>query len=122
MAGITGAAPGPTTVTDETFEREVLASALPVLVEFGADWCGPCRMLAPVLAGIAEETAGALKIVALDVDTNPATQSAYAVLSVPTLMVFRGGEPVKAVVGARSKHRLLQEIAEVVPVTPGTAG
>ncbi|MEU9115700.1 thioredoxin [Streptomyces sp. NPDC048483] len=101
-------------VTDETFEAEVLRSALPVLVDFTAGWCPSCRMIAPVLAEMATEEAGRLKIVQLDVDSNPVTQSTYAVLSIPTLMVFRAGEPVKSLVGARPKRRLQQELADVV--------
>lgn len=102
------------TVTDDTFAQEVLASDLPVLVDFTAAWCAPCRMIAPVLAEIAVEEADRLRIVQLDVDTNPATQAAYGVLSMPTLMLFRGGEPVKALVGARPKRKLLQELSDVV--------
>jgi thioredoxin 1 len=102
------------TVTDETFAEEVLKAGLPVLVEFTADWCGPCRQIEPVLEAVAQEEEGRLKVVQLDVDTNPGTQSAYGVLSMPTLMVFRDGEPVKSMVGARPKRRLLQELAEVL--------
>lgn len=103
-----------TTVTDETFDEEVLKADLPVLVEFTADWCGPCRQIEPVLEEVARDKEGRLKVVQLDVDTNPGTQSAYGVLSMPTLMVFRGGEPVKSMVGARPKRRLMQELAEVL--------
>jgi len=99
-------------VTDETFASEVLGSGFPVLVDFTADWCPPCRMLAPVLADVAREQQGRLKVVTVDVDANPATQAAYGVLSMPTLMVFQGGEPVKSLVGARPKRRLLQELEE----------
>ncbi|MFE6973828.1 thioredoxin [Streptomyces sp. NPDC057682] len=102
-------------VTDETFDGEVLEEALPVLVEFTADWCGPCRQLAPVLGAVAGEESGRLKVVRIDVDHNPETTARYAVLSTPTLMVFRGGEPVKSMVGARPKRRLLQELEDVLP-------
>ncbi|MGA5701936.1 thioredoxin [Peterkaempfera bronchialis] len=102
------------TVTDADFAAEVLAAEPPVLVEFTAAWCGPCRMLAPVLAEIAREEAGRLRVAVLDVDANPETTATYGVLSMPTLMVFRGGEPVRSLVGARPKRRLLQEIADVV--------
>ncbi|GJF29110.1 thioredoxin [Kitasatospora sp. NE20-6] len=105
-------------VTDATFAAEVLAADGPVLVEFTADWCPPCRMLAPVLADVAREEAGRIRIVQVDVDTNPETQARYGVLSMPTLVVFRGGEPVKTMVGARAKARLLRELADVLPSGP----
>ncbi|MBU6530263.1 thioredoxin family protein [Streptomyces sp. NPDC057245] len=101
-------------VTDADFGTEVLGSELPVLVEFTADWCPPCRQMAPVLAALAEEEAGRLRVVQLNVDRNPATTNAYRVLSMPTFMVFREGEPVKSMVGARAKRRLLAELADVV--------
>ncbi|MFF9621308.1 thioredoxin [Streptomyces griseosporeus] len=101
-------------VTDADFAAEVLGSERPVLVEFTADWCGPCRQLAPVLSSIAAEHGERLRIVQLDVDRNPGTALAYNVLSMPTLMVFQGGEPVKSMVGARPKRRLLEELADVL--------
>ncbi|GGQ79568.1 thioredoxin family protein [Kitasatospora griseola] len=101
-------------VTDQDFASEVLGAKGPVLVEFTADWCPPCRQLAPVLVEVAEEQAGRLKVVALDVDRNPETQAAYGVLSMPTLMVFRGGEPVRSMVGARAKARLLRELDDLL--------
>jgi thioredoxin 1 len=107
-------AAGVAEVTDADFETEVLGSELPVLVEFTADWCGPCRQLAPVLSDIAAEEGERLKVVQLDVDANPGTTIAYGVMAMPTLMVFRDGEPVKSMVGARSKRRLLAELADVL--------
>ncbi|GHH44798.1 thioredoxin [Streptomyces candidus] len=101
-------------VTDANFDEVVLKSDLPVLVEFGADWCGPCRQIAPVLKALADEERDRLKIVQLDVDTSPGTAAAYGVLAAPTLMVFRGGEPVRSIVGTRPKRRLLQELEGVV--------
>ncbi|WP_042384689.1 thioredoxin [Streptacidiphilus melanogenes] len=101
-------------VTDADFDARVLASGLPVLVEFTADWCPPCRMMAPVLAELAAERAGELHVLALDVDANPRTQSRYGVLSMPTLMLFRDGEPVWTAVGARAKRRLGQEVTEAL--------
>ncbi|MFD8919278.1 thioredoxin [Streptomyces sp. NPDC059569] len=101
-------------VTDTDFDEEVLKAGLPVLVEFTADWCGPCRQLAPVLSAVAGEQAGRLKVVQLDVDSNPEVTARYGVLAMPTMMVFRAGEPVKSMVGARPKRKLLQELEEVV--------
>lgn len=105
---------GVSVITDATFAEEVLEAELPVLVEFTASWCPPCRMIAPVLAEIAREEAHRLKVVELDVDQNPGTTAAYGVLSMPTLMVFRAGEPVRSMVGARPKRRLLEELADVI--------
>ncbi|MFI6561969.1 thioredoxin [Streptomyces sp. NPDC050534] len=101
-------------VTDEDFTAEVIRSDLPVLVEFTADWCPPCRQMAPVLRALATEEADRLKVVQLNVDSNPETTNAYKVLSMPTFMVFRGGEPVRSMVGARPKRRLLEELADVL--------
>lgn len=101
-------------VTDATFTGEVLGADLPVLVEFTADWCPPCRQLAPVLSAVAAEEGDRIRVVQLDVDTNPETTAAYGVLSMPTLIVFRGGEPVRSMVGSRSKRRLLQELEDVI--------
>jgi thioredoxin 1 len=110
----TASAHAVSSVTDTTFAAEVLASPLPVLVDFTADWCPPCRMIAPVLAEVAAERGDALKVVSLNVDENPETQAAYGVLAMPTLMLFRGGEPVRTLVGARPKRRLLNELADVL--------
>jgi thioredoxin 1 len=101
-------------VTDADFEAEVIGADLPVLVEFTADWCPPCRQIAPVLSAVAVEEGDRLKVVQLDVDTNPETTNAYGVLSMPTLIVFRDGQPVKSMVGARAKRRLLEELADVL--------
>jgi thioredoxin len=107
-------AEGVAAVTDADFDAEVLGADRPVLVEFTADWCGPCRQLAPVLSALASEETDRLKVVQLDVDTNPEITTRYGVLSMPTLMVFREGEPVKSMVGARPKRRLLQELEDVI--------
>ncbi|MER5709411.1 thioredoxin domain-containing protein [Streptomyces sp. NPDC042898] len=101
-------------VTDADFAREVLAAELPVLVKFTAEWCGPCRQLKPVLGAIATEEAARLRIVEIDVDRNPETTLKYGILGTPTLMVFRSGEPVKSLIGARPKRRLLQELEDVL--------
>ncbi|MFC0496667.1 thioredoxin family protein [Streptomyces mutabilis] len=103
-----------TEVTDAEFGTRVLGSELPVLVEFTADWCPPCRQMAPVLGAVAAEEAGRLRVMQLNVDRNPATTNAYKVLSMPTFMVFRDGEPVKSMVGSRPKRRLLEELADIV--------
>ncbi|MFD0213212.1 thioredoxin family protein [Streptomyces hirsutus] len=107
-------AKGVTEVTDADFVTEVIGADLPVLVEFTADWCPPCRQMAPVLSALAAEQGGRLKVVQLDVDANPATTHAYKVLSMPTFMVFRDGEPLRSMVGARPKRRLLEELGEVI--------
>ncbi|WP_308374117.1 MULTISPECIES: thioredoxin domain-containing protein [unclassified Streptomyces] len=101
-------------VTDADFGAEVLGADRPVLVEFTADWCPPCRQMGPVLSALAAEEGERLKIVQLDVDANPETTHAYRVLSMPTFVVFRAGEPVKSMVGARPERRLLQELSDVL--------
>lgn len=101
-------------VTDADFEEQVVKAERPVLVEFTAEWCGPCKQLAPVLKAVAEEERERLDVVAIDVDANPDTAVKYGVMSMPTLMVFKGGEPVWARVGARPKRKLLEELAEAL--------
>ncbi|MFB7497054.1 thioredoxin family protein [Streptomyces sp. NPDC056161] len=107
-------AAGVAEVTDADFTAEVLESELPVLVEFTADWCPPCRQMAPVLAALAAETSGRLKVVQLNVDANPATTLAHQVQAMPTFLVFRAGEPVRSMVGARSGRRLREELSDVL--------
>lgn len=99
-------------VTDDSFSQDVLTSSTPVLVDFWATWCGPCKMIAPVLEEIASEKAGELKVVKLDVDANPNTARDFQVVSIPTLILFKDGEPVKRIVGAKGKAALLREIAD----------
>jgi thioredoxin 1 len=99
-------------VTDDSFADDVLASNQPVLVDFWATWCGPCKMVAPVLEEIANEKAGQLTVAKLDVDANPATARDFQVISIPTLILFRDGEPVKRIVGAKGKAALLRELGE----------
>jgi thioredoxin 1 len=101
-------------VTDESFEAEVLRNSKPVIVECWAQWCGPCRQVAPVLDAIAAEHADKIDVVKLNVDENPETAQRYAIMLVPTLNVFSGGEIVKQVIGAKSKSALLREFAEFV--------
>jgi thioredoxin 1 len=97
-------------VTDATFVNEVLQSDKPVLVDFWAEWCGPCLRVAPVLEEIAQEMGEKVKIVKLDIDANPGTARDYQVMSVPTLTVFKGGQPVQSVAGARPKSDLIRLI------------
>ncbi|SHN05941.1 thioredoxin [Cryptosporangium aurantiacum] len=97
-------------VTDATWTDEVLKSEVPVLVDFWADWCGPCHRLRPTLEALAEEWTGRVRVVALDIDANPNTARDYGILSAPTLILFRGGEPVRTVVGAQPKARLAAQL------------
>ena len=100
------------TVTDATFEADVLKSDKPVLVDYWAEWCGPGKMIAPVLDAIAAEHGDKIDIVKLNVDENPEVTRKYGILNIPTLGVFRDGEVVKELVGARSKSALLRDLAE----------
>jgi thioredoxin 1 len=100
------------TVTDDTFETDVLKSDKIVLVDYWAEWCGPCKMIAPILEAIAAEHGDKLDIVKLNVDENPKVTQKYAILNIPTLGVFSGGEVVRELVGARSKSALLRELAD----------
>ena len=102
------------TVSDASFAEAVLASTTPVLVDFWAAWCGPCRMVAPVLEEIAKEKAGSLTVAKVDVDANPGTARDYQVVSIPTLILFKNGHPLKRIVGAKSKPALLRELADVL--------
>ena len=101
-------------VTDASFQAEVIESETPVLVDFWAPWCGPCRVVAPVLEEIANERNGALKVVKLNVDDNQQTAAQYQVLSIPTLILFKGGAEAKKVIGAYPKKRLEAELEPVL--------
>ncbi|MCP2335333.1 thioredoxin [Actinomadura rupiterrae] len=98
----------PITVTDATFDELVLKSETPVLVDFWADWCGPCKMIAPVLDAIAAEQDGKITIAKLNYDQNPKTPNEHGVLGLPTLLLFKGGEVVEQIVGAKPKRALLK--------------
>ena len=105
--------------TDGTFADDVLASSLPVLVEFTADWCPPCRMIVPVLQKIADDEASRLRVVSIDVDRNPVTTRAYGVMSMPTLALFIGGKPVVQFVGAKPRTAIMRLIESHLPVAAG---
>ena len=100
----------PITVTDATFDQDVLASDTPVLVDFWATWCPPCKMIAPVLDEIAAEYTGRLTIAKMDIDDNPATPAKYGVLGAPTLNLYKDGEIVTQILGAKPKRQLLKLI------------
>jgi thioredoxin len=98
-------------VTDATFDSDVLKSDKTVLVDFWAEWCGPCKMVAPVLDEIAGENKDKITVAKLDIDVNQKTAQTYQVMSIPTMIVFQNGEPVKQIVGARPKAALLSDLA-----------
>ena len=101
-----------TTLSDSTFDEQVKSSEVPVLVDFWAEWCGPCKMVAPVLEEIASEQAGKIVIAKLNIDENLEIAQRFEVMSIPTLIVFKDGEPATRIVGARGKAQLLQEISD----------
>lgn len=104
----------PVEVSDASFASEVLSATTPVLVDFWATWCGPCKMVAPVLEELAAEKAGQLTVAKLDVDANPQTARDFQVVSIPTLILFKDGQPIKRIVGAKGKAALLRELSDVV--------
>lgn len=100
----------PVAISDTSFEKEVAQADTPVLVDFWAEWCGPCRMIAPVLENLAEEYAGSLKIAKLDVDNNPQTSMKFGVQSIPTMILFKDGKEAERIIGYMPKERLLSRI------------
>ena len=105
----------PIVISDDTFDQEVIKSDIPVLVDFWADWCAPCKMIAPIVEELAEEYDGKGKFAKLDIDSNPKVATTYGIRSIPTLLIFKGGSPVDQVVGAVPKSvlkgRLEQSVA-----------
>ncbi len=110
-------AEGILTLTTSTFDETIAASETPVVVDFWAEWCGPCKMIAPILSEIAIEQAGKVTVAKLNVDENPDLAMRYHVMSIPTLLVFNDGEVVKRLVGAKGKGQLLQELGEFLPTS-----
>ncbi len=105
-------AEGISTLNDTTFDEEVGAAAEPVLVDFWAEWCGPCKMIAPILEEIATEQAGKVRIAKVNVDDNPDLARRFDVMSIPTLILFKDGAPEKRLIGAKGKGQLLQELSD----------
>lgn len=97
-------------VTDDTFENEVLQAAEPTLVDFGAEWCGPCKMIGPIVEEVAQEYKGRLRVVEVNVDENPATPQSLGIMGIPTLILFKGGAEVSRIVGYRAKEALVEEL------------
>jgi thioredoxin 1 len=102
------------TVTDATFDADVLGSETPVLVDFWAEWCGPCKMVAPVLEEIAAENEGKITIAKVNIDENPEIARRYQIMSIPTMSVFSAGEVVKSIVGAKPKAALLRDLEGIL--------
>ena len=110
-------ASGIVTLTTSTFDETIAAADTPVVVDFWAEWCGPCKMIAPILTEIAEENRGKVTIAKLNVDENPDLAMRYGVRSIPTLLVFNNGEVAKTLIGAKGKGQLLRELDEFLPTS-----
>lgn len=104
----------PITVDDSNFEQVVLQSDKPVLVDFWAPWCRPCLMVAPILDELAEEYSGRVSVVRMDIDQNPKTPAKYSIMSIPTLLIFKKGEPISHIVGFRPKEELKQNLDDAL--------
>ena len=104
----------PQAISDQDFDRSVLQAKEPVLVDFWAAWCGPCRRVGPVVESLAQEYAGKVKVAKLNVDENPQTPAKYSVMSIPTLILFQGGQVVTQMVGARSKEEFKKVLDEAL--------
>jgi thioredoxin 1 len=102
------------TVTDATFDADVLGSEKPVLVDFWAEWCGPCKMVAPVLEEIASEHGDKITVAKVNIDENPEIARRYQIMSIPTMSVFSGGEVVRSIVGAKPKAALLRDLEDIL--------
>ncbi len=103
-----------TNLTDSTFDEEIGSASGPVLVDFWAEWCGPCKTIAPILEEIADEQAGSLGVAKVNVDDSPGLAQRFGVMSIPTLILFDSGEPAKRLVGAKGKPQLLEELADFI--------
>jgi len=101
-----------TTLTDASFDETINSASEPVIVDFWAEWCGPCKMIAPILDEIATEQAGKLTVAKLNIDDNPEAARRFDVMSIPTLIVFQDGQPKKKLIGAKGKGQLLEELSE----------
>ena len=102
------------TLTDKSFKQEVLDSKIPVLVDFWAEWCAPCRIVSPIIDELAKEYSGKLKVGKLDVDANGQTAQSYGVMSIPSIIMFKDGQPVKIMIGAQSKDNYKREIESML--------